>query len=71
MKAKEIINDDINRAVSSNDDAERSDKAVIDGSTRQWRNLPSKMHVCSSFPGLVFFICHYSNFCLNKTHVVV
>ncbi|XP_008813679.2 polyadenylation and cleavage factor homolog 4-like isoform X2 [Phoenix dactylifera] len=42
-RAKEIINDDINRAVSSIDDAERSDKAAVIGSTRQWTNPPSKM----------------------------
>nr|XP_010910241.2 uncharacterized protein LOC105036179 isoform X2 [Elaeis guineensis] len=42
-RAKEIINDEISRAVSSIDDAESSDKAVIVGSTRQWRNLPTKM----------------------------
>ncbi|EHA8589558.1 polyadenylation and cleavage factor [Cocos nucifera] len=40
--AKEIINDDISGAVGSID-AERSDKAAIIGSTRQWKNVPNRM----------------------------
>lgn len=69
MKAKEIIGDDISGVVSSID-AERSDKAAIIGSTRQWKNVPNRMPVCCFFPGSVLFIYHSRNCCLNKIHFV-
>jgi len=50
MKAKEITNDDGGDMVSSIEDAERSDRTAITGSTRQWTNLSGKMPVCSFFP---------------------
>ncbi|KAJ6847438.1 polyadenylation and cleavage factor-like protein 4 [Iris pallida] len=42
-KAKEISSDDVNNVMSPLDDAERSDRNVITGNTRQWTDMPGRM----------------------------